>query len=78
PTFSSIFLPSAEYLPLFREPVSISCLRESSDRSNSDILNAIRSLTKRSLLEKIERQNSTLFTVKQIFQEYLLEQNLST
>ncbi|NEQ38119.1 MAG: ATPase [Okeania sp. SIO3I5] len=61
-----------------KEPVSISWLRESSDRSNSDILNAIRSLTKRSLLEKIERQNSTLFTVKQIFQEYLLEQNLST
>ncbi|MGD1716858.1 NB-ARC domain-containing protein [Dapis sp. BLCC M172] len=57
-----------------KEPVSISWLRENSDRSNSDILNAIRSLGKRSLIEKIEEQNSTLFTVKPIFKEYLLEQ----
>ncbi|WP_293139634.1 hypothetical protein [Okeania sp. SIO3I5] len=41
-------------------------------------MNAIRFLTKRSLLEKIERQNSTLFATKPIFQEYLLEQNFST
>ncbi len=57
-----------------KEPVSISWLRENSDRSNSDILNAIRSLGKRSLIEKIEEQNSTLFTAQPIFQEYLLEQ----
>ncbi|MCL2933048.1 MAG: hypothetical protein MGG11_12555 [Trichodesmium sp. MAG_R03] len=57
-----------------KEPVSISWLQEGSDRSYSDILNAIRSLGKRSLLKKIERQNSTLFVVKPIFQEYLLEQ----
>ena len=61
-----------------KEPVSISWLREGSDRSNSDILNAIRSLGKRSLLEKIEEQNSTLFATKPIFKEYLLEQNFST
>ncbi|NEP45368.1 MAG: AAA family ATPase, partial [Okeania sp. SIO2H7] len=58
-----------------KEPVSIAWLRESSDRSSSDILNAIRSLGKRSLLEKIEGQNSTLFAVKRIFKEYLLERS---
>ena len=58
-----------------KEPVSIAWLRESSDRSSSDILNAIRSLGKRSLIEKIEGQNSTLFAVKRIFKEYLLERS---
>jgi len=61
-----------------KERVSISCLREGSDRSNSDILNAIRSLRKRAFIEKIEGQNSTLFATKPIFKEYLLEQNFST
>ncbi|MDE5092912.1 MAG: hypothetical protein O4804_01230 [Trichodesmium sp. St11_bin5] len=57
-----------------KEPVSISWLQEGSDRSYSNILNAIMSLGKRSLLEKIEVQKSTLFVVKPIFQEYLLQQ----
>ncbi|NES02850.1 MAG: hypothetical protein F6K22_08315 [Okeania sp. SIO2F4] len=57
-----------------KEAVSISWLRENSDRSSSDMLNAIRSLGKRSLLEKIEEQNSTLFAAQPIFKEYLLEQ----
>ncbi|MDE5105506.1 MAG: ATPase, partial [Trichodesmium sp. St19_bin2] len=57
-----------------KEPVSISWLQEGSDRSCSNILNAIMSLGKRSLLEKIEVQKSTLFVVKPIFQEYLLQQ----
>ncbi|NEQ39088.1 MAG: hypothetical protein F6K40_23640 [Okeania sp. SIO3I5] len=48
-------------------------MRDGSDRSNSDILNTIRSLGKRSLLEKIEEQNATLFAAKPIFKEYLLE-----
>ncbi len=58
-----------------KEPVSISLLLENSDRSSSDIVNAIRSLAQRSLLEKIEGQNSTLFAVKRIFKEYLLERH---
>ncbi|MEB3341696.1 NB-ARC domain-containing protein [Okeania sp.] len=61
-----------------KEPVSISWFRENSERSDSDIFKAVRSLRKRSLLEKIEDQSSTLFAVKPIFQEYLLEQNFST
>jgi hypothetical protein len=53
-----------------KEPVSISWLLENSDGYSSDILNAVRSLGKRSLLEKIESKNSTLFAVKRIFKEY--------
>ncbi|MDJ0515789.1 MAG: hypothetical protein QNJ74_05800 [Trichodesmium sp. MO_231.B1] len=54
--------------------VSISWLRESSDRSYCDIFDVIKSLGKRSLIKKIEEQNSTLFAAKPIFKEYLLEQ----
>lgn len=54
------------------EPVSISWLLENSDGSSSDILNAVRSLGKRSLIEKIESHNSTLFAVQRIFKEHLL------
>lgn len=58
-----------------KEPVSISKLLENSHGSSSDILNAIRSLGKRSLIEKIQEQEQTLFAVKRIFKEYLLNRD---
>lgn len=52
------------------EPVSISSLLEGSG-SSTDILNAVQSLAKRSLIEKIESQKQIRFALKRIFQEYL-------
>jgi len=51
------------------EPVAISKLLENIQFSNSDFLNAIQSLRRRSLIEKQEG-NGMIFTVKPVLKQY--------
>lgn len=54
------------------QPVSMSQLLGNRDRPPSDLLSAIQSLEKRSLIQKVKRQNKVFFTVLPAIKEYLV------
>ena len=53
------------------EPVSISQLLEDKQLSPSELINAIQSLGRRSLIEKNEQENQMVFTLSPVIQEYV-------
>ena len=62
------------YLVTAENSVTIASLVQESELSLSEILNAIQSLERRSLIEKNTQDQETLFTVQPVIQEYLLGQ----
>jgi DNA-binding transcriptional MocR family regulator len=63
------------YLVTGENSVSIASLVQESELSLSEILNAMQSLERRSLIEKNTQDQETLFAVQPVIQEYLLGQD---
>jgi len=62
------------YLVTAEDSVTTSALVQELELSLSEILNAIKSLSRRSLIEKITQDQETVFTVQPVIQQYLTSQ----
>jgi hypothetical protein len=62
------------YLVTAEDSVTTSALVQELELSLSEILNAIKSLSRRSLIEKITQDQGLVFTVQPVIQQYLMSQ----
>lgn len=63
-------------LTIHQQPISLTQLRKELQlNSSSKLVKALESLEKRSLLEKVQVDNETLFTLQQIFMKYINNQD---
>ena len=63
-------------LTFHQQPISLAQLREELQlKSSSKLVKTLESLEKRSLLEKIQVENQTLFTIQEVFMKYITNQD---